>query len=1602
VIDVLFAVDILLNFNTTYNSSEDVFDCIFEENRINIAIRYLKFWFWIDLISTVPIDDIAMFVAGDKNLMSIRLIRTVRFFRLAKLARLIKLKALIDLLDEYSIDPSIIGIFVLFVEILFMVHVICCLWYYIATPASGADPTDNWLVILFGSEWKGVNSVDKYVASFYFIVMTMTTVGYGDIRPSNYREQFLMIFLLPILAVMFGALINKVTKAILLSNPQASGLKSRMDDLKGYLSEKHIPTAIKDDAIAAYVYFFRKKSLIGESGVFEELPKQILNKLVQSIYKEEICTIDVFKKENCQQEFVVDLLINSKPFQARAGEIIADQEDIAEDIFFIMKGVVAISTYEESQRSYINAGYCSQGGYVGDFEFLKRTNRIARYTSQHASDIISVPYSVLADAISNHIKSGTMFTEELIERYEQFQKNVMFYDTKGSSNMCNACSHTYTSDNDKKKHRVDFLRSARLCSTCDTSCGSEVCFEGHELICQGGGNIVSIDRDELARGKFLESYYAQVKMLTTERLRQVCREKGLSESVVLDNFHFLTGTEKYEQERNILLSRLLQRAHVDSYVIKSRRNLFVDGRILNVQDTLNKSKGKSNKDNDIDEKLVITGTEEYNNVSQEYIVPMTDIDSKGQMQVVERNPNILWQKMLIYHKNTWKKRWDVIIGVLIIYSVIEIPVELAFGLGSNKDLAAFDIFVTVMFFLDMFAAFRTTYDDEKFELVEAVPSKIVARYLKSWFFIDAISTIPFDEIASQFISSSNLSGLRIVRVIRLTRSFRLLRLTKVMIYIEKFESISGLSPAVLDLCKSLLIIFLSAHFIGCLWWGITSFGSESTGAWYDHKVMFYADADQGFQYIASVYWALVTIDSVGYGDIFPTNTLERIISIFIMLVGTTFFGYMVASVSGLLGSLNRSSTIINDRIAEISAYLSERNCPRELCISVKRYFTKFFETSTAYNEREILNNLPSMIKNEILFHQHRATIDRIAIFEFIKNKTVVLYIFDQIKMRYYEKDSVVIREGNSSEGIIFMISGTAVLTKATSKEVLEKKFKSHKEKLNNDFFHKSVSTESIKSGRIGKMTTSMKKYNIEYNKEQERKRKRQSSFRMAHMFRRVPSKISKLEYIDGDMYLGDLIPGQFVGHFGTMRQENHKATVTTTSGCTFYILTKEACQKIITEHPGVAFILQTAIGKASAEQASTSAYRDLISNKKKVLMALKTHNVVQNKRRHDRKIEGAIEKATKTSSTPAKIQDLNFEVLKDVTVDAFMGLGDKLNLKSVTDNARRNIAVERWMKIRREIKTAQVTASLAPSGLQDHIVRDRHARATLFSKVFKAQTGVGIDEIVQIELAKKRDEDAERERKIKSIQNTYTNSRGELEFRRHNSLPIIYFNESVERSTIKFERKFNPSKGTYCTTRLLSLSDFTSGNEKLSSRKPVVDLLLLSGLVSSKDEGKRLIKAALVKVNGVTVTEEAAMVSQNDFNKMGRLKLSTAFAAETPLHQVLDVRRADEVIKFIPTVTATGMTKERYGESSKIFWEYVEPKICFPSKEYVEQFDGEIIKQQTKLGEVESGKDTFANPGEEHEHQLFVKRRVTRSMSFPPSDYDKEEWKGLLTDKCVL
>ena len=66
----------------------------------------------------------------------------------------------------------------------------------------------------------------------------------------------------------------------------------------------------------AYSYYLTKKSSFGESGIFEDLPQPLLFKLVLQLYEKDIKKVQMFRTYDCS--FVVELAINSKPFQVRS------------------------------------------------------------------------------------------------------------------------------------------------------------------------------------------------------------------------------------------------------------------------------------------------------------------------------------------------------------------------------------------------------------------------------------------------------------------------------------------------------------------------------------------------------------------------------------------------------------------------------------------------------------------------------------------------------------------------------------------------------------------------------------------------------------------------------------------------------------------------------------------------------------------------------------------------------------------------------------------------------------------------------------------------------------------------------------------------------------------------------------------------------------------------------------------------------------------------------------------------------------------------------------------------------------------------------------
>ena len=109
----------------------------------------------------------------------------------------------------------------------------------------------------------------------------------------------------------------------------------------------------------------------------------------------------------------------------------------------------------------------------------------------------------------------------------------------------------------------------------------------------------------------------------------------------------------------------------------------------------------------------------------------------------------------------------------------------------------------------------------------------------------------------------------------------------------------------LSVAKERLVIFsifaiLFVHTISCLWifLGAYNIGSVSMDNWI--TVFDFNPDDMSQMYVIGVYWTITTITTVGYGDIYATNTPERIVATIIMVIGVIAFSFSTGSLSSII------------------------------------------------------------------------------------------------------------------------------------------------------------------------------------------------------------------------------------------------------------------------------------------------------------------------------------------------------------------------------------------------------------------------------------------------------------------------------------------------------------------------------------------------------------------------------------------------------------------------------------------------------------------------------------------------------------------------------
>lgn len=169
----------------------------------------------------------------------------------------------------------------------------------------------------------------------------------------------------------------------------------------------------------------------------------------------------------------------------------------------------------------------------------------------------------------------------------------------------------------------------------------------------------------------------------------------------------------------------------------------------------------------------------------------------------------------------------------------------------------------------------------------------------------------------------------------------MLRMLRAARIFRKWESSIEINYNHLALAKFGVIVFFMAHWLACLW-HMTIIVQELTDVDAVNWVDFYPNLSREdsvlAQYVASLYWAVITLSKLGYGDIVPVTTLERAFTIVAAIVGASLYAYLVGAVCGILMHMGKATQAFYQEMDLLNAFMRDKHIPQVCaCVPAQGY-----------------------------------------------------------------------------------------------------------------------------------------------------------------------------------------------------------------------------------------------------------------------------------------------------------------------------------------------------------------------------------------------------------------------------------------------------------------------------------------------------------------------------------------------------------------------------------------------------------------------------------------------------------------------------------------
>ena len=193
--------------------------------------------------------------------------------------------------------------------------------------------------------------------------------------------------------------------------------------------------------------------------------------------------------------------------------------------------------------------------------------------------------------------------------------------------------------------------------------------------------------------------------------------------------------------------------------------------------------------------------------------------------------------------------YDIIMMLAIVISIIPLAFKNTYSFFEYTDIVT-----TAIFIIDYVARLITA----DYKLKDKSPKAFLKYPFTPWAIIDLVSILPTITVLN--------SGFKLLRLFRIFRTFRVFRVFKAFRYSKSIMIIIKVIHNTKDVLLAVCTLAIGYVMISAL-------------------IIFNVEADSFNTFFDAIYWATVSLTTVGYGDIYPVTTAGRVITMFSSVFG---------------------------------------------------------------------------------------------------------------------------------------------------------------------------------------------------------------------------------------------------------------------------------------------------------------------------------------------------------------------------------------------------------------------------------------------------------------------------------------------------------------------------------------------------------------------------------------------------------------------------------------------------------------------------------------------------------------------------------------------